>query len=445
MAYYPDKMGIGSLGTEASELHAHGLDIFSPPQIETATVEGKTVEYYPQHAISTNPWEFLIPSHNSEYIYLPLTRLEGKLKVTSDANATLTADEDISTCNLLPASLFRQIEVYLNGELVSDNTTSTYPYKTMIETELSYGREAKMSHLIASNYIKDVPGTGKVDANEIANSTALKTRSEGIAKSKTFHFSTPLHVDMFACEKYLAPGCELKLKFIKNEDKFCIIAKGTTKYKIDVSELRLYVRHITVNPKILAKHNDLFNKGNKPVYDFSTSKIKVQTVAQGALSAHFNNVINGALPKQLVICFVRTAAFEGDQTLNPYNFEHFDISQFALRVNGSTLPATVFTPNFTTGDYLREYRHMVDNSGIGAGNNSNGLTPKDFEGGKFFLCYDLSAEYCNGFHLHPTFTGNIDIEMSFKKVTPCNINMLIYGSYSGALVLDKDRKPRLVN
>ena len=60
-------------------------------------------------------------------------------------------------------SLFSQIDVSLNGTLVTPST-NTYAYRAYIETLLSHGAEAKNSQLTSALWYKDTAGhMGAID------------------------------------------------------------------------------------------------------------------------------------------------------------------------------------------------------------------------------------------------------------------------------------------
>ena len=58
--------------------------------------------------------------------------------------------------NLFLHSLFSQVDISLNGTLITAST-NTYPYRAM-ETLLSYGNDAKTSQLTSAMFYKDTAG-----------------------------------------------------------------------------------------------------------------------------------------------------------------------------------------------------------------------------------------------------------------------------------------------
>jgi len=65
-----------------------------------------------------------------------------RAKATDAQGADLGADTAVRPTNLLLHSMFSQIDISLNGTLIS-SSTNTYAYRSIIETLLSFGEYAK--------------------------------------------------------------------------------------------------------------------------------------------------------------------------------------------------------------------------------------------------------------------------------------------------------------
>ena len=80
--------------------------------------------------------------------------------------------------NLFLHSLFSQVDISLNGTLVTPST-NTYPYRAMFETLLSYGEYSMKSQLTSALFYKDM--AGRMDTVNFADADAV---NEGLAKRK---------------------------------------------------------------------------------------------------------------------------------------------------------------------------------------------------------------------------------------------------------------------
>jgi len=106
--------------------------------------------------------------------------------------------------SLLLHSMFSQVDVTLNGKLIS-SSTNTYPCRPMIETLLSYGEDAKKSQLSAELSYKDeadrMDETVIVAANNHNPNSGLQKRRA--LASKEFDMIGLIHCDIFLQERYL--------------------------------------------------------------------------------------------------------------------------------------------------------------------------------------------------------------------------------------------------
>ena len=138
---------------------------------------------------------------------------------------------------------------------------------------------------------------------------------------------------------------------------------------------------------------------------------------------------------------MKADALNGDYTLNPFNFDHFNCNFLALRVNGVQTPAKVFRPNFENKIVRRELRALYDNIGVNSASDDSGcnLNDEDFIGRYTLFCFDLTPNKCNGFHLHEDRRGTIDIEIMFSKPLQQAITVLWYTSFEQTIAVTNER------
>lgn len=435
-----DHRGIGTLINDETELTSHGLDVFTVPPVENILKDGKTVYYYPINSVdSKGPFEFVIPKDPDTYTYLPYTRLEGQITLTKADNTALAVADNVNIVNLFPQSLFKQVECEINGTQVCDLSTPTYAWKSFIETHLTYGNSAKDHQLFTSLYKKD---TIEKEESFTANTNA-KTRTSYLI-GKTFFFSNVIHSDFFHCQRYLIPNTELKVKFIRNDDSFSLLSEeDAAATKLTLSNLKLSVRKITVDPLYKAAQEKKLET-HPAIYPLTQSKIKTFQIPTGTSSIEIPSIIQGNLPRSVIIGFVNSKAFNSKCNGNPFFFQNFGINSFNLKRNGSPIVPTPFQPDWASGNYMREYRWFLDNCGIAHENDGNDISFKEFGTNSTFWCFDLTPDLCNSFHLHETKQGNLDVNIGFKSALEGAIHMIVYASFNSAIAIDVDRNVKLI-
>ena len=133
------------------------LDLFTVPPTLTSIEQGSWVEYHPLATLTDSaPIEFIVNGASDLYLDLANTFLQIQCKIVKANGEDLTsADDDlIAPENLFLHSLFSELNISLNGTLVS-SSTNTYAYRAYIETLLNYGRDCKDSQLALSMYFKN--------------------------------------------------------------------------------------------------------------------------------------------------------------------------------------------------------------------------------------------------------------------------------------------------
>ena len=114
-------------------------------------------------------------------------------------------------------------------------------------------------------------------------------------------------------------------------------ADSTTFFKF--FDAKLLVNRVIPSPSLLLAHNTTLARGALARYNLTRVELKTYTFSSGSQSLSINNAVLGPLLKRLLFTMVKNAAFLGSVTTNPYNFRHYDLSSFALNVNGKQIPA----------------------------------------------------------------------------------------------------------
>jgi hypothetical protein len=123
---------------------------------------------------------------------ITLTYLFVKAHIMDDDDNALDGGADVGPVNLWMHSLFSDVSVSLNENLVSP-PTSLYPYRAYIEILLSYGPAAKESQLTGVMWYKDTPGHQDKRTTDNKGFTSRKALT---AQSKSVQMTGKLHLDL---------------------------------------------------------------------------------------------------------------------------------------------------------------------------------------------------------------------------------------------------------
>ena len=454
MGIWPDaNEGLGSKSIDENQIL--GEDGFSNPYVDVSTKGGKNALFKVPDAImdSGGPYEINLPSAGAQYWLLPTGRMFGKMKVVkvvSGEEVNCIDGDDFSLCNLPANSIFRQVELLVNGVNVVDTATTNYHYKSYLETELSYGNDAKSTHLQTAGYYKEYASSCETKKKpstitEAYTNSGYALRKTLVELSKVWSWGTSLHIDFLECPVPLPAGVNMVLKLHRNDDNFTLITDSSTEFKIKLLALEVEFRRLEYMPAKISRDLELFENGQPYIMPFNKTKMSTRVIPAGRHSFSASDIYRGVLPQQMILGFVKHSAFNGNKKLNPYIFENLNIKSLVFKVNDVNYPATEYKPNWDKDDFAREYIAMHDQLGVRRLNSGIGITLNEFKKNCCFWVLDLSADLCNNAHTHITHTGTIGIEITFHKEPTEAFQTLEYGVFHTALKIDKDRVCELVD
>ena len=100
-----------------------------------------------------NPMEFVIPALD-DYEDLGRSNFSMELGLKKSNNANLVADEQLWVTNNLAYTIIKQIDLQLNGTLIS-RQSDTYHYKAYIEDLLNFNPEDEKTVLTPQGWFND--------------------------------------------------------------------------------------------------------------------------------------------------------------------------------------------------------------------------------------------------------------------------------------------------
>ena len=291
------------------------------------------------------------------------TMLHVQVKVTRANGTPIDAGEPVGPVNNWLHSLFSNVDLSLNGTLVTSSSFNSYPYRSYIEALLSYGVDAKSTQLTNQLWYKDK--ASRMHNAELAAgpdpNPGFVTRRDYIAGSRVVDMMGRLHVDMFLQDKFLINGVDVKLRLVRSKPSFALIAAGNTEYTITIVNASLFVKKATITPAVQKAHIMALERTTVK-YPLRPVECKVYSIPTGALSHTHENLFLGALPKRLVLCC---------KPLSRQEQRH----QLRLRVRGrssdtrQTLPAQLRRRPLR--QELREHVHLDRQDMAGRGERSD--------------------------------------------------------------------------
>jgi hypothetical protein len=418
------------------------LNLFADVSVQVVVDSSEWVQSKPIASITDGPIRVHREADYDTFIDLSQTILEVSCKITKANKGKLVAADKVGTENLPLHTLFSQVDLELNGKVVS-SSTSTYAYRAYMETLLTYGADAKNSWLTASGWY-DSPTLGP---NPLASGgdqpDGLQQLMNIFGSGKEVTFMGRLHADMCNQDRFLIPGVNIDLRFIRNNDKFIILRPTdfTENYKIEVTNLSVWFRQLNVTDETKVAFEQQIQR--QPCsYPLIRTELRTFGMSTGVKGFEEDNVFNGQLPRRIVVGMVSDKAMAGDYSESAFLFGDYDISYMALSVNGKQVPHAPLQMDMTGGLGYTATRGFISlYTGIGKLFKDEGIDIsllKWNSNGKTLFAFDLTPHQTTDCFTQRR-RGNLRISLRFDTALAQPINLIVYAEFENIIQIDGNR------
>ena len=424
---------------DSCECVTSNLDLFSVPPTQTSVEFGTLVDYHPiTNVADGGPIEFDIPGSGMDYLDLANTMLYVRAKVTQSNGNDLAADTVVAPVNMFLHSLFSQVDMTLNGTVVTA-ANNMYPYRSYIETLLSYGSDAKKSQLTSELFYKD--DAGRFDTLEMAganvNSGFVK-RNTLIRGSRSVDLIGRVHCDLMLQNRYLINEVNVKLKFVRSSDAFSLLC--VNQQKVNIENAVLYVRKVKLSSSVFLAHAKALQSGTAK-YPVRRVTCKSVTIPAGYYDISHEKLFSGLLPTRIIVGLVRNDAFSGSRTHNPFNFQNFGLSEIAVYTDGQQHGQGIkpLKIDYANSLYVRAYNTLFGGTGKLFHDEGNDISRSDYADGFALYAFDLSPDLTDDEHFDLSKTGSVRLQVKFANALAAPVTLIAYAEFQNLLEIDNNR------
>lgn len=353
----------------------------------------------------------------------------------------LEAANMVGPVNNFLHSLFSQVDVSLNGTLIT-SSTNTYAYRAYLETLLSYGSDTKTSQLTSALFYKDE--AGKMDkpdplaANAADKNSGLATRRSFIAASREVDMIGRIHSDIFFQERYMLNEVNVRIKLIRSNDAFCLMSTGLTQFRVVVTFASLLVRKVKISPSVYLAHAKTLETGTAK-YPIRRVICKSFTVPAGYLDASHEKLFSGQLPVRLIVGLVDNRAYNGDRERNPFNFHHFNLTEIAVYLDGQLHGLKPLKLNFNEGRYVAAYASLFAGTNKINRDEGNDISRSEYASGYALFAYDLTPDLAEDDHVNLTRQGTVRLDLKFGEALANTLTVVCYAEFQNVIEVDRNR------
>ena len=207
-----------------------------------------------------NLMEFIVPGLDS-FVDLGRSYFTMELRLKKSDNSNLVANEKLWPVNNLAHTIFKQIDLHLNGTLISPQS-DTYHYKAYLENLIDFDRNDGKTVLGPQGWFNQVDsppewttnntdtttgGSGHNDykalsANHKAMLAAMVAETAEYAGGVTRSLVFKPHLEVFHTGKVMVPGVEIKIKFHFNSPNLFLNGVGEAgRFKEEDVKIRFHL------------------------------------------------------------------------------------------------------------------------------------------------------------------------------------------------------------
>ncbi|XP_062841285.1 uncharacterized protein F54H12.2-like [Trichomycterus rosablanca] len=414
------------------------LDLFTVPLTQTAIEKSTYVEIPPLSAISdTAPLEFFIAGHGEDYTDLNNTLLYLRLKITRPDGTDIDDGAAVGLINYPGATIFSQVDVSLGDRLISQSS-STYPYRSIIECLANYGKDTLETVFSAGLFYQDTAGHMD-ETNPAGNNLGLTTRAAFTDGSNVVELLTPIHSDIFFQEKLMLNGVDIKIRMTRCKDEFCLMRNDALAYKVNILSASLFVKKVSVSPGVRLGHAQAL-LSTTAKYPIDRVCVKIFSIPVGTRVSNHENLFLGTLPKSIILCMVENQAFTGAYNRNPFAFKHYDLEFLAVYLDGQQFPSKPHQPDFQSGSAVREFFQLALASGRHLKNQALSINRQEFLQGYTLYAFNLTPDEECGQHVSLVKSGNIRLEARFRQPLPHTVNLIVYAVFDSIIEVSNRRQ-----
>ena len=334
-------------------------------------------------------------------------------------------------------TMWSSVDVKLNNNLVSESGTN-YMYKALLEALLTYDKNAKRIQLSNEGFTGDSGNFAQINPDAPPFNHGLKVRHKWFSDSVMVEFVGPLMADICNQDRLILPGVDIDIKLWPTRDEFRLITHPSgLKCKLFIDEIYLDVCKVAVSPEVMMGHAAGLEVTDS-VYPFVRTDIRTFNIPEGNFGTNIEDIWQGEVPTRLVVGFVKSQAYNGDYSLNPFHFQHFDVSDIGFLVNGEATPRPSFKLDVANGTYPQGLNSSYKISGKTMENTDIGITRETYKEGYTLIGFDVDPTTSPDFrYVGKPREGHTKLEIRFKNGLPTPVTVILYATFPEIMTIDE--------
>jgi hypothetical protein len=412
---------------------------------------GGSLKFY-QHA---SDW---FTDLSDSFVWFKL-RIVGKDEQNKSVSFNDFKDTKLTVINNIAHSIFSQIRVKVGNTTIS-YSDADYPYKAYIPILLSGSNESHDVYFRRhAGFIKDTAGhfdTLNVDGDlaKAKNKGGYNRRKELFSANDAIgEFMMKPHSGIFSSGHYLVPYLSFEIELVRNENpNYYLLYDGSqdkSSFKIEILDAAFFVRKYKFKVPPMAGLELALAKGRLVKFNIPETCITTFTIPQGTTFYQNNALFNSLIATRIIIGMVDAEAYTGKNTLNPFNFKHFNRTHIRLLKNGVEWPEQEQVTNFNTGSdpsYIMAHYHFLNSLNCVYTRDVPPINYYEYANGYFLTSFNMAPDGVSAMNPHNAAykPANIRLEIKFGTQLPQAVQVIVYTEVINQMSIDFKRNVTVV-
>lgn len=446
------------------------VNFFQPEEINDSVESSLLEEYLPVGFTPDNlndPINFHIRGteqwldFSKSYAYFR-GRITGTATIDGAAKTASQIGERFALTNNFFDNQISSIEVRVNDTSISSNNEN-HPYASYIQKLFNNSMQAE--HSLGGLSMWKIDEAGKMDSfSKHVNGTgndAWKITTPG-NEGAVQRFSYFAHKDDCIVEGVIQlchPLFKLKPYFISFAHVDVVLHRNIKPafyfmynaddcpFKFKLEAVKMKIRKVKLNASIVESIEQMMVKESEPIsYKLLDARVFTKTYAGYGTEIIEDNLFHGVLPNRIIFGFVTNAAYTGKFAKNPFHFQHLNIQEVSMTVNGQHFPIPPLQMDFETGQTAEAFYQMMDSVHSVKSTTPPLISHAMFKNGFTLFSYDMSADQ-HGSKNHYQISNqpaNIRLYVRFKQgAANENVTLIVYYEVNSQLNINHTRQVTL--
>ena len=381
--------------------------------------------------------EFRINGVIGSFLDLSSTTIELFLNLNQTGGVDLTAETMVGLVNGLSNTIFKSVTVFINEKMVESNPFFNYTsyvklLKSMGSSEVTRYGGCGFLH---DDYNNDPKGvTMTYTKNTFEKGGTIENRLMGDIKTNGVHLCFPLLLDVSTLDMYLLDGVDVRIRLELASNAWIIntVAPDGGGVGININRAKLWIDRVIPHHNAITALN--YALATKPIeYIFNKTLYKTFVIGRGESSIMIDQPFTNCIPDKLTMLLVDMNSISGRYNHNSLYFNHCDISNVHITINGSTIYNT--STDFSAGDCSRSFYEVQKAVGI---DSNNMLSYDSYQKGRSVFCFNFVNETVED-SLPVERSANLRMNLTFKQPLTTPHVVILLADTTGIITIDNQR------